>query len=86
MHSVDREGHFSVGKSSGFEVEPTFGVTLIIGSFGIAGCPETVVIVGGFDDFRHVAGIEMAIEEDVGLSWLGELELVSLGEGVLLLG
>lgn len=72
------EGNFPVDESCSGEVEPTFGVAFVGGALSIAGGPDGVVIVGCSDDSVHVSGIKFAVEENVGLAGLGELEERSL--------
>ena len=72
------KGDSSVHKASNFKIEPAFRVTFIVGSLGITGGPETVVIVGSTNGFVEIAGIEATIEENIGFSWLVEFKAVAL--------
>ena len=78
MYSMHRKGDSSVAKASNFEVKPTLRVAFVISPLGIRGCPETVVIIGRSDSLIHIAGVELAVEEDVWFTRLGEVKTVSL--------
>ena len=80
MHPMDREGDLPVAETTRLEVEPAFGVALVVSSLSVAGSPEAVVVVGCFEDPGHIARVEVAVEEDAGLSGLAELEPVALGQ------
>jgi hypothetical protein len=76
------EGNFAVEVASGLEVKPTFGVAFVVGALRVAGSPDTVVVVVRAGDAVHVAGVELATEENIGLAGLGEFETLALRDGV----
>ena len=78
MDPVDRKTNSAVSKSSHLVVKPTLGVTLVIGALRIASGPKTVMIVGRSLNFPHIAGVELTVKENVGLSGLVEVESVAL--------
>lgn len=52
---MDRKCDSSIDKASSFEIEPTFGVALIISTLCIACSPDGVMLVCKFSDPVHVA-------------------------------
>lgn len=76
------EANLSVDESSDFEVEPTFWVPFIGCTLCIRCGPNTVMIVAIPDHLVHIARIKDAVEEDVWLSRLVELEALALREGI----
>ena len=79
MCSKNGKGNFPIDEAWGLKVEPAFGISLIISSLSVTGRPNIILIVWVPYYFAHVARIEAAIEEDVGLSRLLKVEAVVLG-------
>lgn len=80
VDSVYGEGDPAIDESAYFEVEPALGVALIGCSLGVDCSPDAVVVIGRAFHLTHVTRVEEAIEEDAGLSGLGEVDLVALGD------
>ena len=78
MDPVDRKRYFPVDEAPHLEVEPTLGVALVVSALCVSCSPYTVVVVGSTYSSMHVARIEPTLEEDMGLSGLGELKAVAL--------
>ena len=85
---MNGEAYLSVQESSDLEVEPTFRVSLIRSPLRIRCGPNTVMIVAILNHLVHITRIKDAVEEDVWLSRLVELEALALRKriGVGLLG
>ena len=76
------EANLSIEESSDLEVEPTFRVPLVLGTLCIRCGPNTVMIVAILDHLVHIARIKDAVEEDMWLSRLAELEALALGKRI----
>lgn len=85
---MDGEAYLSVQEASNLEIEPTLRVSFIGCALRIRCGPNTVMLVTIPDDLVHIARIEDAVEEDMRLSRLAELEARALrkGIGIILLG
>lgn len=79
---MDAEADFAIAKPPHLEIKPALGVALVVGPLGVAGSPDTIMVVAAFDHLVHVAGVEVAAEEDAGLAGFAEFETSSLRNGL----
>ncbi len=78
MYTMNGKGNPSVDKSSNLEIKPTFRITLVLCPLCITCRPDTIMIVGIFDNFTHISRIKVTIEENVWLTWLRKIKSISL--------
>ncbi len=78
VHSVDGEADSAIKEAAHFEVKPALWIAFVGSALRIDCRPDAVVIVCGAFYFSHISRVEDTVEEDVGLSGLGEVEFGAL--------
>lgn len=83
MESMHWKSYPSINKSSHLEVEPAFRIAFVLSTFGIAGSPDAIVIIGCSYDSSHITGIKLAVEKNLWFSRFWELKMAPLRERLL---
>ena len=65
MNSMYRKCNPPVLKASDLEIEPAFGIALVLSGGCITGSPDTIMIEGVSLDFHEIARIKFTIEENL---------------------